>query len=269
VNLRQVFENYNDRHFIFAYLGGNHGDRLIHTGLKKLADETEISFEDVSIEGFSLDIPLPVKSDTDVIYITPGAYNRVFSGTLQVFKSLYRRYPKNLLIHGPSTVEFRDFKYQDFPPNRENVIFFARERNTFKYMRLKYVQTYLDLDTSFHLTRDSPEFKAFIQGVSIEEGHSLLVYNADYGRHLIPKEIDPGEYDIVSDPTHEQFITWLSIILKASKIVSNRLHTIVLATIAEKSDLTIYSTQFHKNRSMWEYCLKDRGVKWIGPVRAE
>jgi len=48
----------------------------------------------------------------------------------------------------------------------------------------------------------------------------------------------------------------------ASTIITNRLHSAIIGAILGKN-VELFRNSYHKNRSVWEYSLQSKGVKWI------
>ena len=264
MKLRELFEKYEDYSFKFIRIdpAGNYGDYLIYIGAEKLANEVGIRYETVSHKS---------KIDrNDIIYIHGcGGYNTYWGLAPNILKVMRKRNTKNLIIVGPSTVSLElNYLKWILPKDTKSLIFFARERTSYEYMKRNFcINTYLDEDTSLCLSHRDPFFKAFIGDASIEEKYKFLALRGDKERcDSIPKEIDVGEYDVVCDPCKTSSIKeWVNLHLKASKITTNRAHSAIFGAILGKKVET-FANSYHKNRSLWEYSLKDRGVSWIGPT---
>ena len=67
-------------------------------------------------------------------------------------------------------------------------------------------------------------------------------------------ELDPALYAT-------SFEHWIRIHLHAKTIVTNRLHSAILGAIYG-IPVTLMPGSYHKNRSVWEFSLKCRGVEW-------
>jgi hypothetical protein len=53
--------------------------------------------------------------------------------------------------------------------------------------------------------------------------------------------------------------------LFARSITTNRLHSAIIGAIAGKP-VTIGPGSYHKNRSVWQYSLAERGVRWVDAI---
>ena len=57
------------------------------------------------------------------------------------------------------------------------------------------------------------------------------------------------------------FEEWIALHANSSKVITNRLHSCILSLILGKK-VILLPNNYYKNRSIWEYSLKDRGVLW-------
>ena len=57
------------------------------------------------------------------------------------------------------------------------------------------------------------------------------------------------------------FEHWLRLHAGARQIISSRTHSAIAGSILGKPTIMLPGS-YHKNRSIWEYVLKDRGVVW-------
>lgn len=152
---------------------------------------------------------------------------------------------------------------------------------TYKFIKNEfYSKTYHDQDTALFLSSENEFFKKFTYNTSIENKYSLLAVRQDLESSFLPEKLNYIKYDLVCDPVNWNFLlsrpilhsissfigiaalNWSKIHLKASKITTNRSHSAILGILAEK-DVEMFRNSYHKNRSIWEYSLKDKGVKWI------
>lgn len=148
---------------------------------------------------------------------------------------------------------------------------------TYDFIRNNFFSnTYHDHDTALLLTKEDSFFKKLTSNISIENNYSLLALRQDQEGTPIPEKIRNRKYDIICDPVNcdmallrkmNSFLgitskKWTSIHLKAKAITTNRTHSAIMGVIAGK-EVEIFANSYHKNRGMWEYSLKDRGVRWI------
>lgn len=66
--------------------------------------------------------------------------------------------------------------------------------------------------------------------------------------------LDPGS--VTND-----FQEWVKLHANAKKIITNRLHSSILGMILGKK-VVLLPNRYHKNRSIWEFSLKNKGVLW-------
>jgi len=71
---------------------------------------------------------------------------------------------------------------------------------------------------------------------------------------LKPIFLDPGSLT-------NNFQEWVKLHANAKKIITNRLHSSILGTILGKK-VVLLPNNYHKNRSIWEFSLKNKGVFW-------
>jgi hypothetical protein len=66
----------------------------------------------------------------------------------------------------------------------------------------------------------------------------------------------------------KSFAHWMRIHLNSRAIVTNRLHSAIVCTLAGKP-VTIAPGAYHKNRSVWEYSLSAQGATWADAIRPQ
>lgn len=268
--LRDVFEQFRDRRFIFVEPGGNHGDYLIYAGAKKLANEVGVEYRSfffgyqtspaLFLDRIIAEIDM---SQSDIIYLHgSGGFNSMFQWSPRLLKILRTMFPKNLIIVGPSSATLEPRYLRQFLPQDRKIIFFAREFITYKFMKRFYSKVYVDHDTAFHLTKNCAEFKSFYMGLPIKNNHKLLILRQDPEAVPLPKVIKRENFGIVCDPIDSKREEWLKLHLWASKITSNRVHSATFGAIAGK-EVELFANSYHKNRAIWEFSLRKLGVKWI------
>lgn len=268
--LRDVFQRFKDRRFVFVEPGGNHGDYLIYAGAKKLANEIGIEYRSFSFgdptssASFMNRIIAEIDmSQSDIIYLHGGGgFNSMYGWSPRVLKILRTIFPKNLIIVGPTSATLEPRYLRQFLPEDKEIIFFARELVTYKFMKRFYSKVHVDHDTVFHLTKNCAEFKSFCMGLPIKNGHKLLILRRGQEAVPLPEAIRRQNFDIVCDPTGYKREKWLKLHLWASKITSNRVHSASLGAIVGK-EVELFANSYHKNRSIWEFSLKKLGVRWI------
>lgn len=270
--LRDVFEQLKDRRFIFIEPGGNHGDYLIYAGAKKLANEVGIEYRSFSF-GYQMrsspalflnriDAEMDV-SQSDIIYLHGGGgFNSMHKWTPRLLEILRIIFPKNLIIVGPTSATLEPRYLRQFLPNDKEILFFARELITYKFMKRFYSKVYVDHDTAFHLTKNCAEFKSFCMGLPIKNNHKLLILRQGPEAVPLPKVIKRENFDVACDPIDSKREEWLKLHLWSSKITSNRVHSATFGAIVGK-EVELFANSYHKNRAIWEFSLKKLGVRWI------
>jgi len=69
------------------------------------------------------------------------------------------------------------------------------------------------------------------------------------------------DYDVVIDACQTGH-NWAQLHVYALEILTNRSHSAMLGAILGKKT-KMFRGKYHKNRSIWEYSLKQRGVEWV------
>ena len=272
--LADIFHEYKNQTFKYIEPGGNVGDQLIWVGAKKLAEGLNIKFKKISKWN-------PRVKKNEIIYINgSGGFTSLWNSTPKILRKINEKYPKNLTIIGPSTADNEiDYLKKVLPEDNEKIIFFAREMTTYKIIKENfYSQTYHDKDTALFLSMEDNYIRKFSSNISSENNYKLLAIRQDKEKKKLPRKIIKNNYDIICDPIiwsrGGKIISginyllglnrkkWVSLHLKAAKITTNRLHSAIMGVIAKKN-VELFANSYHKNQSVWEYCLKQKGVKWI------
>jgi len=161
--------------------------------------------------------------------------------------------------------------------NCRDFIFYAREQVTFDTLnrfslRDRGSSICLDCDTALALSKDDLLEIAEID-VMPDGRYDLVVLREDPEQPRISTmEAVSGNIvmpdGISLDPAYvaTSFRHWLRIHLYARSVTSNRLHSSIVSNIAGKP-VTIGPGSYHKNRSVWEYCLREKGADWADAVR--
>lgn len=258
--LREAFEEFSNRKFIFVAPGGNKGDFMIYQGAFKLADELGLHYKHILV---TPNWKAETHCKSKVIYIQGGgAFPSWWDWTPQILKMLRKANPENHIIVGPSTVG-TDRHYLDHALNMDNeMTFFARERTTFNIMQRYCDDVRLDHDTALHLSLGDGYLRRVIGNFKPRSAHDLLVLRRGLEAPThIPSEIRRKDFGVVCDPV--RIGDWGRLHIHARRIVANRLHSAILGAVLGK-DTSLFAGTYHKNRSVWEYSLNDMGVKWIG-----
>jgi len=261
--LSDEFERYKSRSFVFVSPGGNWGDGLIWWGAQRLAEEHGLRHVAADFTTFlAQDI-----STESVIYLHgSGGFNRWSSGRARkVFEKAVSTH-RGVTIQGPQTCEnSKDYAGSLFQSLNgrvvaERVVLFARERMSYDLLRESapsWVEVGLDVDTALHLTRDDFVTRA---GMSRQSYNLLAVREdneataAECNGHLDAVRIDPARYA-------HSFKHWLRLHAAAKQIVTNRTHSAIAGSVLG-TPTTLMPGSYHKNRSIWEFALRERGVQW-------
>lgn len=268
--LKDIFERFRDRLFIFVEPGGNQGDYLIYAGAKKLANDVGIEYKSFFFDGqtspasFWNMVNAEIdRNQSDIIFLHGGGgFNSMYGWSPRLLKILRTMFPKNLIIVGPTSATLEPRYLSRILPRDKEIIFFTRELISYKFMKRFYSNVYVDHDTALHLTKNSAEFKSFCMGLPVKSDHKLLILRQDPEAVPLPKAIKRDDYDIVCDPTSGNREEWLKYHLWSSTITSNRTHSAIFGAIAGK-EVKLFANSYHKNRAIWEFSLQKLGVKWI------
>jgi exopolysaccharide biosynthesis predicted pyruvyltransferase EpsI len=256
--LREVFEEFSNRKFIFVATGGNQGDLLIYQGAFKLADELGLNYKPVLA---SINWKAETFGKSKIIYLQGGGgFTPLWNWSPWLLRILREANPKNHIIIGPSSAGNR--RYLDYALNMDDeMTFFARERTTFNIMQHYCDDVRLDHDTALNLNFGDGYLRRVVGKFEPRNGHDLLVLRqgAEAPTH-IPSEIRQRDFGVVCDPVRKG--DWGRLHMHARRIVANRSHSAILGAILGK-DTTLFAGSYHKNRSIYDYSLKDLGVKWI------
>ncbi len=259
MSLREIFESHKDSEWVFVAPGGNKGDTMIYQGAFKLADEVGLKYRQIT---YWKGEPVHKFNKRIIIYLQGGGgWNEWWDWTPRLLVKLRQASPKSKIIVGPTTVT-ENRTYLDGLGLEGNVTFFAREQVSYGVMKDYYRDVRLDHDTALALTFNDGYLNRLTGDLRYKELWRLLVLRGDMEAGDVP--VNEGDYDMVVDPCvrfHDQF-KWAKFHLHARSITGNRSHTAIMGSVLGK-DVTLFAGSYHKNRSIWEYSLKDRGVKWI------
>lgn len=268
--LEEIFARHRDRRWIFVRPGGNWGDHLIYLGAASLARRVGVEWIDADFRTFP-QMGIPPES---LIYLHGGGgFNSWGSGRAFEMLALAATIPGAVVIQGPQTCEIDNpavgerFARLDRDRRCSEVVMFARERTSWRYMR-----EHLPKDFSLCLAHDTALSLSFADLLGSAElkrrpagRYELVVVRQD---DEMPDEVlaatgsalrlDPAIYA-------NTFRHWLRIHLYARSIVTNRLHSAIAGAIAG-IPVFLLPGGYHKNRSLWDFSLKTRGVRWAEEV---
>lgn len=259
--IREIFEQHQDKEWVFVAPGGNVGDHMIYLGAFKIATETGLNYRRVTykpkskIHQFDKDI---------IIYLQGGGgFNPWWNWTPWLLRSLRVIHPENYIIVGPTTtVIYREYLDRVLELD-DNTTFFARELPTYNIMKEYCDDVRIDHDTALHLKLRDGYLEVITGDLCLQQEYSLLVLRKDPETpETIPESINRADFNMIYDPCKFKISKWAKLHMKATKIVANRSHSAIMGAILGK-DTSMFAGSYHKNRSIWEYSLKDLGVKWI------
>lgn len=266
VKLAQLFEANRTRDWYFVRPGGNWGDYLIYAGAEALARQMNLRWTDLGPSSFHPDL-IP---EGAALYLHGGGGFNPW-GSKRAFLNLKRALSTNgtLVIQGPQTADMETIEtsalFKDTFGNvsAAEVHIFSREERTHAYFSdvlPSCILKHIDQDTALHL--DKVDILGLAGLRNAPKGRYILIVarNDDEAPARILSTIDGA---VMMDPAYfaTSFRHWIRIHAYARRIVSNRLHSSIVGALLEKP-VELAAGSYHKNRSVWEYSLKERGVQW-------
>lgn len=268
-SLEKIFSENVDAHWYFVRPGGNWGDCLIYEGAERLASRLGLKWKLVNYQELA-NLKL---SESDCVYLHGGgAFNRWCSDKPFIALRNATGQPVQLVVQGPVTFEDdREGLSKRISPilssfTCQRLVFFLRESYSYRLAKNVIEQNekiglLQDHDTAFHLTKS--DLLELAQLPTMPKGrYELIVDRQDVeAPGQIRSKMGIGR--VYMDPAIEasSFEQWVKIHLYASAINTNRLHSAVIGAIAGKA-VVVGPCSYHKNRSMWQYSLADKGVVW-------
>jgi exopolysaccharide biosynthesis predicted pyruvyltransferase EpsI len=261
--LKETLARFLDREALFVEPGGNWGDSLIYLGAESLARRIGLRFKRLTYDEF---IVAPPDHERTVYVHGGGGFNFHCSGNApSAFLFAIGRY-RGPVILGPTTVDdaagFVDAVL--LPGLRERIaseiVVYVRERTSLEALAGRLpddIALYLDDDTALQLTADEalndrPQASRYVLLALREDNEARPV---TLGTKFKGIRLDPASYAC-------SFDHWVRIHSLAARIITNRLHSSIIGTVLNKPT-TLLGGNYHKNRSLWEYSLKKRGVAWL------
>lgn len=272
--MQGIFEQHRERPWIFLRNLGNWGDELLFAGAEVMATRAGARWTSYETPEFErLEIP----ADHCIYLQGGGGFNEWSSGRAFTNLRLAVQRSVHLVVQGPMTLGGdRNWLRRQFLDclgivNCHDLRIFARERLTadgLQGLGLETAGAILGLDHDTALAFSSRDLLDLAGLDTMPKGrYELTVVREDPEQPANPVTRGwnwPSRGAIVIDPAYEagSFRHWLRIHLFARSIVTNRLHSSIVGHIAGKS-VTLGPGSYHKNRSVWEYSLKDRGPAWV------
>lgn len=264
-NLESLFQQHAGKKILLVIPGGNHGDYLIYFGLHQMMARANITFDQVDEQQLT-----KAHADTyDVIYLHgSGGYNEWSSGAAERILQSALRVSSGLVIQGPCSVSASETYIQGlFDRLRKfsdkRLIFYSREYTTHHLVLRSAdrtgVEAGLNFDTALFASKTDLESRFG----SCKEYYRLYAMREDNEKPIRDvHDFGPG---ITLDPARycNSFEHWVKVHARAREIITTRTHSAVIGAILGKKTI-LYPNSYHKNRSIWEYSLRDMGVLW-GP----
>jgi exopolysaccharide biosynthesis predicted pyruvyltransferase EpsI len=260
--LLAVFGDLPRRHVSFVEPGGNFGDYLIWKGAYKTAELAQVPYAVVSYEQLMQRRTGP----DDVIYIHGGGgFVPWWSGKpMKMLAKLSAEF-RGTLILGPTTFSDDEAYIREVFRNCfhgasfKRFFLFAREKTSFDLVKKTTslpcrTEIILEHDTAFNLLRED------VLADDVERsGHVCYAIRHD-------KERPEGQgFNYLSwiDPIDisDTFEQWVRFHARSNALVTNRTHSAILGAILG-IPTTMLPNGYHKNRSIWEHSLSERGVQW-------
>lgn len=270
--LAELLRQHSHREWYFVQPGGNWGDHLIYAGAEALATRLGLSWKSYDFRDFdSSRVPAGA-----AIYLHGGGGFNPW-GSRRAFANLRNAVgvQNAIVIQGPQTADLMSeltvsLFAETFQSSRAATIcFYARERNTLDFLKATlptFVSIGLDHDTALHLQQSDVTRLAHLDSVPPGRYHLLVSRDDDE----VPATQPLADHrSVVMDPGYfaRSFGHWIRIHAFAKSIRSNRLHSAIVGALLGKP-VTLMGGSYHKNRSIWEYSLKDLGVTWYAEPNA-
>lgn len=264
--LDDLLRLHSHQRFLFVKPGGNHGDFLIYLGMRSLAKHLCLEYKEILFT----ELEMEKLDDYDVVYVHgSGGFVPWWSGTPYKSLEYIASHFKKTVIIGPSTFHI-DQSYilnlfEKILHNRicDNLYVYFREYCSYESLNniiSRFGDTYIDHDTAFHAHYFDILKSAKIMTTPKKRVKKIYALRCD-------RETEQNVYlklkNFAVDPVQytNTFKEWIFFHMIASSLITNRLHSAILGYLLD-IDTTLLPNSYHKNRSVWEYSLKDKGIKW-------
>jgi exopolysaccharide biosynthesis predicted pyruvyltransferase EpsI len=257
--------------FFMIEPGGNYGDQLIYLGAEKLVRDVGVDYHRMAFD----DVEHSEIPKGAWVYIHGGGgYNRWTSGRAFGAFEWACRIPGVTVIQGPQTVDGEtDYWKSRFSElgkkvKCKEVFFFTREHQSNNLMRSlheNWFSLFLEHDTALYLK--CPDLSSLLVERSVRHLYKLWGIRSDNEATLESLNCGLLGRDVCLDPPQfaSSFLHWLRLHACASSIVTNRTHSSIAGSILGVPT-TLFGGSYHKNRSIWEFSLRDRGVLWADEI---
>lgn len=260
--LRELLSSLSDRRFLFVRSGGNWGDQLIYRGADFLASHLGLQTRTLYYEQFIKDGANP----GEVIYLHGGGgFTHMASGKAPGCLRKALQSSGSLVIQGPCTLSDDSHGLQPlhaelWSMQADRLLFFTRDRESARLAASDLppsVEHFLNEDTAFYLDRET-----LLKWAGPTRHRLDLVAVREDSEAIAVSESQPGSAAVI-DPAYfaRSFDHWLRIHAASRTIITNRTHSAVCGAILGVPT-TLFPGAYHKNRSIWEFSLEARGVKW-------
>jgi exopolysaccharide biosynthesis predicted pyruvyltransferase EpsI len=271
--LANLFTAHRDRAWYFVASGGNWGDSLIYAGAERLARSLGLRWTDLDYR--NIDSAPPPRGAC--IYLHGGGglnswcTGRAFSNLRSAL-----RVPDALVVQGPQTCDTASNEVRELfasalaeSVSRE-IHFFAREMTSAHLMAEilpPSFHLYVDHDTAFAL--EEKDVLAIAGVRTMPAGNYDLVVIREDNEQPATKVNGIRPSGIALDPAYvaTSFDHWVRMHVFARSISTDRLHSSIIGAICGKP-VTLGPSSSHKNKSVWEYSLASRGVRWVEGIEA-
>ncbi len=271
--LFDLFRQLSSHAFLFIEPGGNPGDSLIYKGAYKLADQAQLHYKAATHE--EVIDRIDAVPGGAVIYIHgSGGFVPWWSGKpIVAIRKIVSTF-EGTVIMGPTTFsEDVDYLRESFinsisEGRCRKLHIFTREHTSYLVLKRclpSWVELLEDHDTALNL--QASDFDTS----SIRQRYPFYAIRVD--REMCPtQKINVFSRRLDPVPYCRSFDEWFLLHARAKEIVTNRLHSSILGSILGKRT-TLMPNSYHKNRSVWEFSLASRNVRWreglpVGPLSA-
>jgi exopolysaccharide biosynthesis predicted pyruvyltransferase EpsI len=264
--LQRLFAAVAGRPVLFVRPGGNWGDHLIWLGAEHLATSMGVRWRSLDHTHFNAGSA----RRNEVIFVHgSGGFTRTSSGRAAQCLASALRTPGATVIQGPCTVDtVEDVAF--LRPAMDQAVaaalnFMVRERRSEALMRpllAGRAEVVLNQDTAFYLPRET-----LLRWADRAPGR-LTLWAVREDPEAVRTSGRPRADGVVLDPARyaRSFAHWLRIHVAARRIITNRTHSAICGALLGVP-VTMFSGGYHKNRSIWDFSLQDRGVRWLDDVR--
>jgi exopolysaccharide biosynthesis predicted pyruvyltransferase EpsI len=266
MTLSDLLEAHRDRPWYFVSPGGNWGDHLIYAGADALCQRIGLKRSAFDFNTFD---PAALPAGAAIYLHGGGGFNpwgsrRAFSNlqkALTVRDALVVQGPQTCDVQSPETAKLFDQTFAHCAAAEVHI--FTRSRLGQKYLAARLrpeIHLHVDKDTALHLGQQDTLALAGLN--TLQNGrYTLLVSRAD--DEMPESTLQPEEGMVCMDPAYFaiSFPHWLRIHAFAKEIITNRLHSAIAGSLLGRP-VTLLPGSYHKNRSIWELYLHERGVRW-------